>query len=284
LISQRTLDLVIASEVTSRKTYERAYQRPEWPGGMSGVTIGIGYDLGYSDATKLHADFGGLLPAPMLGVMERCLGVRGNAARSLLPSVHRLIDVPWDVAIRVFMGRSVPHYLNLAKARIPGLDKLPPDCQGVIFSLTYNRGASYDNAGDRYREMRMIKAHIASGNLPAVADDIRDMKRLWRGRGLDGLLARRDLEAKIWAAGLKSSGPAVNNLRVADKPSITLPAPMPSEAVAGTAAAASATTATAVQGVHWGWIAFGVVLAIAIFFAIRQIASTPAVARQKDAP
>ena len=284
MISQRALDLVIASEVGSRRQYEQKYQRPEWPGGQSGVTIGIGYDLGYSNAVKLHADFDDLLPVAMIKVMERCLGVRGDAARNLLSSVRGLVSVPWDVAIKVFMECDVPKYMNEVKAHIPGVDSLSPDCQGVLFSLAYNRGASFDSQGSRYIEMRMIKVHIISGNLPAVAQDIRDMKRLWVGQGLDGLLARRDAEAKIWLAGLYNPASAAGTLTVSDAPKNELINRAPNGAVAGATTGAATTAAMAVQGAHWGWIILGIVVTVAVFFAIRQIAAGAAIARQKDTP
>ena len=284
MISQRALDLVVASEVGSRKQYETKYQKPEWPGGASGITVGIGYDLGYCNVVKLHADFDGLLPTPMIKTMERCLGVRGDAARNLLLSVRGIISVPWDVAIKVFMERDVPQYLNEIKAHIPGVDALSPDCQGVLFSLAYNRGASFDNQGSRYLEMRMIKAHIVSGNLPAVAQDIKNMKRLWVGQGLDGLLARRDAEAKIWLEGLSSPAVPATTLSISDEPNNELAKPVPNEAIAGSATAGSGTAALVVQGVHWGWIVAGVVVTVAVFFALKQIAAGAVVARQKDAP
>jgi hypothetical protein len=219
----------------------------------------------------------------MVKAMERCLGVRGDAARSLLPSVRGAISVPWDVAIKVFMERDVPQYMNEVKAHIPGADNLSPDCQGVLFSLAYNRGASFDNQGSRYTEMRMIKAHIVSGNLPAVAQDIKNMKRLWAGTGLNGLFSRRDAEAKIWLAGLNNPAPA-SSLVAAEEPVTDLDKPTPNEAIAGAATAAATTGAAAVHGIHWGWIIFGVILTIAVFFAIKQIAAQAATARQKDAP
>jgi hypothetical protein len=46
-ISQETLDVIVAEEVSSKVTYQAHYQHPQWPGGASRVTIGIGYDCGY---------------------------------------------------------------------------------------------------------------------------------------------------------------------------------------------------------------------------------------------
>lgn len=39
-ISQAAFDLIVNSEVSSRRTYENDYRRPERPGGQSGITVG----------------------------------------------------------------------------------------------------------------------------------------------------------------------------------------------------------------------------------------------------
>jgi GH24 family phage-related lysozyme (muramidase) len=51
--------------------------------------------------------------------------------------------------------------------------------------------------GDSRREMRAVRDAVADGNLQEIADQIRAMKRLWEGKGLDGLLKRRDAEADL---------------------------------------------------------------------------------------
>lgn len=48
LISDEAKLVVIGFEVTGQAYYEKHEARPTWPQGASGVTIGIGYDLGYN--------------------------------------------------------------------------------------------------------------------------------------------------------------------------------------------------------------------------------------------
>jgi hypothetical protein len=52
-------------------------------------------------------------------------------------------------------------------------------------------------SGDRRREMRAIKGHVADEDLDAIADEIVAMKRLWNPAELPGLHRRRDAEAKL---------------------------------------------------------------------------------------
>src|SRR4051812_31767164 len=101
-ISQAADDLIVACEVSSKATYEKKYRRPEWPGVKSGVTIAIGYDLGYATTSKVKSDWGDRLPGSMIDAMLGCVGVTGDAAHGLLSNVRNRIDVPWNDAIYVY--------------------------------------------------------------------------------------------------------------------------------------------------------------------------------------
>lgn len=291
MISQRAIDLIVSCEVSSRATYEKYYRHPEWPGGASGVTIGIGYDLGYASLAKCHGDWQGRVSDDMLRVMDRCLGVHGEAAHKLLPLVRPAIEIPWNVAMAVFLERDVPQWTAAVEAAIPGADKLSPDCLGALVSLAYNRGASFNAADDRYSEMRAIKAHVVSGNLPAVADDIRAMKRLWPS--VHGLQVRRDAEAALWEAGLKASAPATDKPIANETPASLPPAPAGAKEHAPAGGAVIATGTAAQQAAQHGWptwlivvlVIGGLVIAALIWSAIRaHRAAQPVVARQKDIP
>jgi len=52
-LTQKALDLIFE--------YEGLDQPGEWPGGQSGITIGIGYDLGYIEAAVFRQDWSGCL-------------------------------------------------------------------------------------------------------------------------------------------------------------------------------------------------------------------------------
>ena len=93
------------------------------------------------------------------------------------------------------MERSVPHAQRETEAAFPGVDKLPADAQGALVSLIYNRGSKME--GDSRREMRAIRDAVPKGDLKEIANQIRSMKRLWEGKGMGGLLKRRDAEADL---------------------------------------------------------------------------------------
>lgn len=205
-ISQSAFDLIVAEEVTSKAYYEKHYTRPEWPGGLSGITIGIGYDLGYATPSKITADWSKHVDPAMLDVMCSCAGVTASAARDLLSRVRGAIDIPWAAAIDVFASRDIPSWTAAVIKHIPKAADLTPTCLGVLVSLAYNRGVSFDNSGDRFAEMRAIKQHVQGGFLPNVADDLRGMERLWPG--VRGLLNRREHEATLWTRGLNTIEPS----------------------------------------------------------------------------
>jgi hypothetical protein len=204
VISQRAFDHIVAKEVTSKAYYEKHYTRPEWPGVKSGVTVAIGYDLGYASPSKIRSDWGNLVSSSMLDAMLKCSGVRGNAARALLNEVRPLISIPWNSAMAVFAKRDIPTWTALVIRKLPKAAHLSPTCLGVLVGISYNRGASFDAQGDRYVEMRSIKAHIEAGQLDKVFHDINAMKRLWPN--VPGLQRRREEEARLWNEGLTIPG------------------------------------------------------------------------------
>jgi len=120
--------------------------------------------------------------------------VKGDAARALAPQFRPYRITPAD-AEKVFVNSSAPKYMKLTEQAFPGVDKLPPDAQGALFSLVYNRGISMN--GDSRLEMRNIRDAVAKGDLAEIAKQLRAMKRLWQGKNMDGLLKRRDAEAAL---------------------------------------------------------------------------------------
>jgi GH24 family phage-related lysozyme (muramidase) len=225
LISQAAIDLIVGEEVSGKNTYEKRYRHPVWPGGSSGVTIGIGYDVGagVNDKAQLWSDWRGRIPDHMIAALEPAIGVTGERARALAARLRDKVDVPWDAAISVFERVDVPRwYLRCARA-LPNFDELSPDCKGALVSLAYNRGASFGkqrdpgDSQDRYREMRAIRQHMTERRFERIPGECRSMKRLWRDKGLDGLLARRDREASMFEAGLK-------------QPAVPAPTPAPTPA------------------------------------------------------
>lgn len=172
--------------------------KPGWPGGQSGVTIGFGYDLGYVTVDQFESDWGERIRPDALERLKAVVGLRALRARNRIAELSDL-RIPRSAAEQVFDARMLPLFELRTAQAFPGVDALPEDARGALVSLVYNRGTSMiDNSSDdRRREMRAIRAAVAAGDLAAIAVQLRAMKRLWQGKGLGGLIARREQEAQL---------------------------------------------------------------------------------------
>jgi hypothetical protein len=192
--SRASLELICAFEIGSPKTYEQKFRRPVWPGGESGVTIGVGYDLGYTPKAEIESDWAPHLEAPERAALLTAQGFKGEPARQLTKNLQQVV-IPFAHAEQVFYVNTLPRYAKLTRKVFPGIEKLPADAQGAMLSLVYNRGAQV--TGERRREMLEIQRLLAAGGsvLEPIAAQFEAMTRLWPE--VKGLRARRVKEAGL---------------------------------------------------------------------------------------
>jgi hypothetical protein len=202
--SKNTLKLIYAYEVGGGENYYNKYLKNfTWPGAASGPTIGIGIDTAYYSKEEL-ADIFSYLPAKHRMLVESATGKKGKAGEEYTKTLQAAkIEMPWNIAERIFMFTTWKKFANLAESTFPQLDDLCADAYGAIVSLVFNRGSSLK--GDSREEMRKIKELIPSKDYVGIADQIRKMKRLWAGKGLDGLVRRREAEAAAVESCLQQS-------------------------------------------------------------------------------
>lgn len=186
-------------------------QPGKWPGGGSGITLGYGCDIGADPASLSF--WKGILTDNQINRLTVAKGKTGQAAASIA-SRFKDITVTRQDSMKVFIEQSLPREIVLTRQTYPGVDKLPPIVLGMMVSITYNRGAAME--GDRRREMREIRSVISdfakkstpttletNTALEKIAGKIVSMKRLWKNQGLDGLLRRRDAEARLVRSAIK---------------------------------------------------------------------------------
>lgn len=195
IVSRRSIDMLISFEVGSKDLYTQKYQQPTWPGGASGVTIGIGYDLGYYTSAQISNAWKAQTSQADLQTLLTVAGKKGDVCKGLIPSVKG-IKIPYDKAYSVFYQSTLPSFAGQTRKAYPGVEKLPPDAQGALLSLVYNRGAAID-ATDRRKEMKAIVELVKNGNVKAIGAQIRSMKRLWDPKKQKGLIVRREQEAVL---------------------------------------------------------------------------------------
>ena len=183
--------------------HEGVNQPGKWPGGRSGITIGYGYDLGYRTRDQFESAW---LPHLATDEMQRlsvAIGRIGPDAQALALSL-KSIRISQSASMAVFVEVMIDAAWSDTLRAFPKARRLPSRAQGALLSLVLNRGASLvDKPGeDRRREMREIRALCdadmdAAERLRGIAAQLRSMKRIWQGKGLGGLLRRREDEARL---------------------------------------------------------------------------------------
>jgi GH24 family phage-related lysozyme (muramidase) len=204
-ISVNAQNLIILFEVTSAALYNRKFQTPVWPKGDSGVTIGIGYDLGYIRPEWLQEDWGHFLSAATLKALMPACGLRHGEADAYCKS-HPDVVVSWSAAHAQFQQILLPRFIAETLIHLPQASCLSNDSLGALVSLVYNRGASFTTPGPRYLEMREIRTAALQADWQSVPGLIEGMQHLWADKpSLRGLMLRRRMEAAQFRSGLATN-------------------------------------------------------------------------------
>lgn len=181
-------------------------QPSKWPGGESGISLGYGCDIG-ADPASLEF-WRGVLTDDEVARLGHARGVTGSTAQAI---AHKFADihVTKEQALRVFMDHTLPTEIAKTAIAFPGSEYLPPAAFGALVSLVFNRGPAL--GGPRRTEMKAIHDAILNSKadpgetetqrvnalLEFISAQFLEMRRLWAGQGLDGLVARRKHEALL---------------------------------------------------------------------------------------
>jgi Bacterial toxin homologue of phage lysozyme, C-term len=202
-LNEASVKLILEFEVGGGKDYyNRLLKSPIWPGEASGVTIGVGYDLGYNSTAVIQADWSPHLDEPVVQRLLSCAGKTGQTAKAAVSAVKDIV-ISWDAAFAVYQGVTIPKFCEKTRSIFPGFDELHPNCQGALVSLVFNRGESLQ--GPRRTEMRAIKQLVPATDYRGIAQQMESMKRLWIGTSIEkGMSRRRDAEAALILSSLDS--------------------------------------------------------------------------------
>ena len=195
-ISEKSLNLLLKHEVGGgQRYYEKYLSSFTWPGGASGPTIGIGIDCAYYSKDELEKMFD-YLDDHDLELVLNASGKTGESGRTYARKLREAgIKMSWDKAIDIFEEKTWAKFSRLAEKIYPDLKYLCDDAYGAVVSIVFNRGASLSGASRV--EMKNLINLISSKNYKGIAAEIRKMKRLWVGKGMDGLIRRREDEALL---------------------------------------------------------------------------------------
>jgi len=196
-LSDQGRKLLLDYEVGGGELYYRKFlQSPTWPGESSGVTIGVGFDLGYNTESQYAEAWRDKLSNEDYDRLKLPLGLKGIQAQNILklsPNIREVV-IPWGYALDVFENITVPKFYLQMLRIYPQAESLPRDAQAALVSLVFNRGTAL--AGDRRSEMLGIQNALRDGRTHDVPDLLRSMKRLWPDT--KGLQRRRDAEAALF--------------------------------------------------------------------------------------
>jgi len=189
-LNSKGIQFIIDQETGGQSEYNK---HPEWPGEASGITVGIGYDCGYNDASTISRDWSGHVDRIDLARLVAVSGLKGEAAHAKLPLIKDM-TISWSAALDVFKQVTVPKFYAQMLKIYPQADSIEPEQTAALLSLVFNRGNSLN--GPRRQEMLEIKVALANNELDKIPDLFREMKRLWPDTR--GLRLRRDREADLF--------------------------------------------------------------------------------------
>lgn len=202
-LSRKAIALLMKFEVGGGQSYyDKFLARPSWPGYSSGITVGIGVDLGYDDSILDH--LATILEPEQLERLKDTVGAKGNAAKPYVKGLRDIV-IPWDFAARYFEEYTLPKYIEQTLNAFPGAENLPDDAFGALVSLVFNRGPLVNNT-DRRKEMANIRTILAKNKdnitapvVRAIGDEVRKMSRLWPNNKASNndLYDRRQQEADL---------------------------------------------------------------------------------------
>jgi GH24 family phage-related lysozyme (muramidase) len=185
---------VIEFETGGKSYYEKCLKKMTWPKGASGITMGIGADLGYMNQDEFDKHFSSFFTDEERSRLKSVIGLKGENAREVLSKVKD-IELSWENASKAFVSWTLPKFWKLTNALWPKTNELCEKAQIALVSIAFNRGTS--TKGPSRVEMVNIKDLVVNKDYKGIAKEIRSMKRLWEGKGLDGLLKRREKEANM---------------------------------------------------------------------------------------
>ena len=137
---------VINFETGGRLYYDRLLKKVTWPGGASGLTIGIGADLGYMTTEEFDSFFAKFFTSSENARLRSAIGLKGQTAKNCLVSVKG-IELSWENAASAFVDWTLPKFWKLTNQLWPGIEQLHEKAQIALVSIVFNRGAATNGAG-----------------------------------------------------------------------------------------------------------------------------------------
>ena len=170
--------------------------RPYWPGGVSGVTLDPGVDVGHASGDLVEVLYGPLLTRKQMNALRLLFGFKGEDARDALNRSTEIqgIRITAEEGLELMPHTARPYWDGIAR-RFSTLvrNDTPASVQTVLLSLAYNRGIL-----NRYLEN--LGAPLKEREWNRVATLIGTMQQSHK---LKGIRIRRRQERMVVEAELK---------------------------------------------------------------------------------
>jgi GH24 family phage-related lysozyme (muramidase) len=174
---------------------------------QSGITIGIGYDLGQVAVDDFVDDWSKYIHPFVIETLSPVTGLQGSAARDKLKDVQ-IVDIKWPDAYKQFIETTLPLFTAETERFCQNVAALSDDSRGALVSLILNRGSAKtlrNDPNDRRKEMRTIAMLMNEQRYSEIPAQFIAMQRLWENNNdARGLLTRRVAEAQLFQLGLGS--------------------------------------------------------------------------------
>ena len=133
-----TREAVLERSANFLITAEDLPTHPYWPKGDSGITIGVGWDLGQHGESEF-VNAWAALDLATLRQLKDAIHKRGHAAEVLVPQL-KAITIPRNISLSVFRRSLDASYYPMTLQLFPGVESLSTDVQVALLSLVFNRG------------------------------------------------------------------------------------------------------------------------------------------------
>lgn len=206
VVTERSLNSVMEFECGGESFYNLRYSRPSWPQGASGVTVGVGYDLGYHTKSQIVRDWELVVGRRIAELLATCAGVKGSRAKAYRDRIEKSVRISFEGAWKVFVDTTVPRFAKLTAGTFPNHHRMHPVTQAMMLSVVFNRGSSLK--GYRRRHMVQMRNSVTD---QGVINAIDQMKVIWPRRegNHPGIRNRRDKEIKIITQRATDTSPTI---------------------------------------------------------------------------
>jgi len=172
----------------NREAQTGVSNKPHWPGGSSGVTLGPGYDLGHRTASQIIADLTSIgVSSSAAETLSAAAGLTGTDAQTFAKANSNAVNLTQSQK-EALLNLALPTY----QQHVQNYVTVPVNQNqfDAMVSLDYNIG------GGNFKNSSVV-ANLNKGDVAAAAESF----KLWNksgGKVVQGLVNRRELEVALF--------------------------------------------------------------------------------------